>query len=101
MTAYIEIEPPGVMLKEDFLDAFNVRPGALAAAIHVDRAAIKNIIDGKRSVTAEMAIRLGLFFGTTADFWLNLQKDYDLRIAKREKLANLTGKIHPLVHAAE
>jgi antitoxin HigA-1 len=96
MTQLIEIEHPGVMLKEDFLDAFRVSRGALAAAIHVDRAAIKHIVDGKRSITADMALRLGLFFGTTADFWLNLQKDYDLRKAKRERFEELAASIKPL-----
>ena len=96
MTEYIEIEHPGVMLKEDFLDGQNVKPGTLAAAIKVDRAAIKNIIDGKRAITAEMALRFGLFFGTSPEFWLNLQKDYDLRKAKRERLQELSTTITPL-----
>jgi len=65
---YIEIEHPGIFLKEDFLDAFGVKAGQLALAIGVDRAAIKHIIDGKRAITAEMALRFGLYFGTTADF---------------------------------
>jgi len=95
MTDYIDIDPPGVMLKEDFLDDLGVRPGALAAAIKVDRAAIKAIIEGRRAITAEMALRFGLFFGTSAEFWLNLQKDYDLRQAKRERLAALRQQIKP------
>lgn len=96
MTEYIDIDPPGVMLKEDFLDDLNVRPGALAAAIKVDRAAIKAIIEGRRAITAEMALRFGLFFGTSPEFWLNLQKDYDLRNAKRERLEELSRLIKPL-----
>ncbi|MGZ3306572.1 MAG: HigA family addiction module antitoxin, partial [Asticcacaulis sp.] len=67
MTDYIEIEHPGVMLKEDFLDDLGVRPGTLAAAIKVDRAAIKAIIEGRRAITAEMALRFGLFFTTSPD----------------------------------
>ena len=96
MSVHIEIEHPGVMLKEDFLDDLSVKPGTLAAAIGVDRAAIKAIIEGRRSITAEMALRFGLFFGTSPDFWLNLQKDYDLRKAKQERLAELTQTIKPL-----
>jgi len=96
MTDYIEFDPPGVMLKEDFLDDLGVKPGTLAASIGVDRAAIKAIIEGRRSITAEMALRFGLFFGTSPDFWLNLQKDYDLRKAKQERLAELTQTIKPL-----
>lgn len=96
MTNFIELDTPGTMLKEDFLDDLGVRPGAFAAAIKVDRAAIKNIIDGKRAITAEMALRFGLFFGTTPEFWLNLQTDYDLRRAKRERLSQLSNEITPL-----
>ena len=95
MSAHIDIEHPGVMLKEDFLDDLGVRPGTLAAAIKVDRAAIKAIIEGRRSITAEMALRFGLFFGTSPDFWLNLQKDYDLRKARQERLADLSVIITP------
>lgn len=95
MTEYIEIEHPGEMLREDFLEGLNIRSATLANAIGVDRAAIKNIIDGKRAITAEMAIRFGLFFGTSAEFWMNLQKDYELRIAKRNKLAEFSNKIEP------
>ena len=96
MSEHIEIDHPGIMLKEDFLDELGVKPGALAAAIKVDRAAIKSIIDGRRSITAEMALRFGLFFGTSPDFWLNLQKDYDLRKAKIERGAELAAAITPL-----
>ena len=95
MTEYIEIEHPGGMLKDDFLDALNIRPATLAKAIRTDRAAIKNIIDGKRGISAEMALKLGLFFGTSAEFWINLQKDYELRIAKRQKLQEFSNYIEP------
>lgn len=91
----VRIVHPGIMLKEDFLDDLEVAPGAFAKAIGVDRSAIKNIIDGKRAITAEMAIRFGLFFGTTAGFWLNLQKDYELRMARRERLAEFQKIIKP------
>ena len=89
MVKMIEIEHPGVMLKEDFLDDLGVKPGTFARAIGVDRAAIKKIIDGKRAITADMSLRFGLFFNMSAGFWLNLQKDYELRIAKRDKLPEL------------
>ena len=47
------------------------------------------LIDGKRGITADMSLRFGLFFGMSAGFWLNLQKDYELRIAKRDRLPEL------------
>ena len=82
----IQIEHPGVMLKEDFLDDLDILPGSFAKAIDVDRAAIKKIIDGKRAISADMSLRFGLFFQMSPSFWFNLQKDYDLRIAKRDRL---------------
>ena len=98
---FIEIEHPGVMLKEDFLEDLGIKPGAFARAIGVDRAAIKKIIDGKRAITADMALRFGLYFNMSAGFWLNLQKDYELRTAKRERFAEFEKVIQPFaaVHA--
>ena len=86
---YIDIEHPGIMLKEDFLDDLGIKPGTFARAIGVDRAAIKKIIDGKRAITADMALRFGLYFNMSPNFWLNLQKDYELRIATRDNLPEL------------
>lgn len=95
----IEIEHPGVMLKEDFLDDLGIKPGAFAKAIGVDRAAIKKIIDGKRAISADMALRFSLFFNMSNGFWLNLQKDYELRIAKRDRFAELQKTVQPMVSA--
>jgi addiction module HigA family antidote len=92
----IEVEHPGVMLKEDFLDDLEVKPGTLAKSIGVDRTAIKNIIDGTRSISAEMSIRLGLFFGMSDTFWLNLQRDYDLRIARQKRFDEFKASIKPI-----
>lgn len=96
----IEIEHPGIMLKEDFLDDLEVKPGTLAKSIGVDRTAIKNIIDGTRSISAEMSIRLGLFFGMSDTFWFNLQKDYDLRIARQKRLDEFKANIKPMTSLA-
>jgi len=92
---YLEIEHPGTMLKEDFLDDLGVTPGAFARAIDVDRSAFKNIIDGKRSNTAEMALRFGLFFGMSAAFWINLQKDFEQHTAQREMLKEIEKVVQP------
>lgn len=95
-TDFIDIEHPGVMLKEDFLDDLGIKPGTFAKAIDVDRAAIKKIIDGQRAITADMSLRFGLFFGMSEGFWLGLQKDYDMRIARRERKDDLKKIITPL-----
>ncbi len=92
---FIEVEHPGIMLKEDFLDDMGIKPGTLARAIKVDRSAIKNIIEGKRSITAEMSLRFGVFFGMSKGYWFKLQRDYDLRLARREKLAEFEKTIEP------
>ncbi len=91
----IKIEHPGIMLKEDFLDDLGIKPGTFAKAIGVDRAAIKNIIDGKRAITADMSLRFGVFFNMSEEFWFNLQKDYDLRTAKRDRLTEFKNSIQP------
>jgi antitoxin HigA-1 len=95
----IEIEHPGVMLKQDFLDDLGIKPGTFAKAIGVDRAAIKKIIDGKRAISADMALRFSLFFNMSNGFWLNLQKDYELRIAKRDHFTELQKMVQPLASA--
>lgn len=92
---FIKIEHPGIMLKEDFLDDLGIKPGTFARAIDVDRSAIKNIIEGKRSITADMALRFGLFFNMSPGFWLNLQKDYELRTARRDRLPEFEKVIQP------
>jgi antitoxin HigA-1 len=95
---YIEIEHPGIMLKEDFLDDMNIKPGTFAKAIGVDRTAVKKIIEGRRAITADMALRFSLFFDMSASFWLNLQKDYELRMAERANLAEFKKVVQPFHH---
>ena len=69
---------PWEILKEDFLDAMNISAYRLAKEINVPETRISEIIHRKRSITADTAIRFSKFFGTTAEFWLNLQNLYDL-----------------------
>jgi antitoxin HigA-1 len=90
---------PGEILREEFLDALEITPYRLAKSIGVDQTAISEILDGKRSVTAQMAFRLSRFFGTTPDFWVNLQKHYELEVAELEMGAKLE-KIIPFGQAA-
>ena len=92
----IEVEHPGLMLKEDFLDNLGIKPGTFARAIGVDRSAIKKILEGKRAISADMALRFSVYFNMSAGFWLNLQKDYELRIVKRDRLAEFRQEIEPL-----
>lgn len=74
---------PGSFLKDE-LAAREASARKFAEHIHVPHNAVTRIINGERSVTAQMAIRLGLAFGTTAQYWLNLQTIYDLKRARAE-----------------
>lgn len=73
---------PGEVLNEEFLRPLKISARALAAAIDVPPNRISAIIHGTRSVSADTAIRLGLYFKTTSEFWLNLQQAYDLSEAQ-------------------
>ena len=74
----------GEILKEEFLDPMGTSPYKLAKGIGVPQAQITQIIHGKRSITPVTAVRLGLYFGNSAEFWMNLQRDYDLEITEDE-----------------
>ena len=82
---------PGEHLREDYLPAFKLTPGRLARAMGLkDRARIERLVRERQSITADTALRLGRVFGTSAQFWLNLQAAHDLSkaaIASREALA--------------
>ena len=74
---------PGVVLAEDFLKGLEISQYRLAEGIVVSPRRISDIVNGKRSITADTALRLGKYFGVSSELWLNLQVDYDLRVAKR------------------
>ena len=87
---------PGEVLREEFLKPFGISQNELASSIGVEVKSVNEIIAGKRSVTADPALRLAKYFGTSAQFWLGLQSDYDLDVT-RERLGNkLEKEIVPL-----
>src|SRR2546426_11510960 len=69
---------PGEILQEEFLDPFDISRYRLAKEIHVPMTRIAEICQGKRSISADTALRLARFFGNSAKFWLGLQEDFDL-----------------------
>ncbi|MBU2602677.1 MAG: HigA family addiction module antidote protein [Actinobacteria bacterium] len=73
---------PGVILLEEFLEPFGISQYRLAKSISVPPRRINEIVHGKRSITADTALRLARFFGTSERFWLNLQVRYDLEVEK-------------------
>ena len=83
MTKFAPVHP-GEILKEDFMAEYGLTAYALAKAIHVPRDRIESLARGKRSLTADTALRLGRFFSNTPEFWLNLQRHYDLEVAREQ-----------------
>jgi antitoxin HigA-1 len=86
---------PGEMLREDFLPDYDLSVKALADALDVSRQTVNELIREKRSVSPEMAIRLGRLFGNSPQFWLNAQLEVDLWDASI-KLKNKIDRIMPL-----
>jgi addiction module HigA family antidote len=76
---------PGAILKTEFMEPMGVSAYALAKALHFP--GIYEVVRGGRAISADTALRLGRYFGLPAQFWLNLQNDYDLRIASRNGVA--------------
>lgn len=74
---------PGEMLKEEFLSEYGLSQNQLARAVGISPNRIADIINNRRRITADTAVRLGLFFGNSPEFWLNLQTHYDLKLARR------------------
>ncbi len=72
---------PGEILREELLTPMGVSVYALAKAIKVPRSRVNDIVLGRRSITADTALRLARYFGTTPEFWINLQARYDLEVA--------------------
>lgn len=81
--------PPGEILGEEFLKPLGMTASKLARSICVPVNRITSILKGDRGITGDTAIRLGAFFGTTGEFWMNLQKTYELRVAE----ASFAGKL--------
>ena len=84
---------PGEILLEDFMKPMGITARQLAADIDVSPSRISEIVHGTRPITADTALRLGLFFSMEPRFWLNLQSEYDMRMAKR----NLQELIEPRI----
>lgn len=86
---------PGAILREEFLAPMGVSVYALAKSIHVPRTRINDIVLGRRGITADTALRLARYFGTTPEFWINLQAHYDLEIARKTLRGRIEKEIKP------
>jgi len=74
---------PGEMLKQEFLVEYGLSQNQLAKAIGISPNRIAEIVNNRRRITADTALRLSLYFGNSAEFWMNLQTHYDLKMARR------------------
>ncbi len=87
---------PGEILLEEFLRPLGVSQEKIARDIDVPKSRVSGIVKGTRAITADTALRLGAFFGTTAEMWLNLQTSYDLRRARQTNWPKIEGRIRKL-----
>jgi antitoxin HigA-1 len=84
---------PGEILLEEFMKPMHITARQLAADIDVPPSRISDIVNGNRPITADTALRLGLFFKMEERFWVNLQAEYDIRIARRTLLDKILPRI--------
>ena len=95
MAEYIELTTVGEMLKEEFIEPFNLTQNALANAIFVPPNRIHQIVKGQRRITADTDLRLTTYFGLSQGYFLRYQEDYELRIVRRN-IADEIKKIKPI-----
>ncbi len=86
---------PGEILREDFMEPLEISINRLSRDLAVPPNRISEIVNGKRAITADTALRLHRYFGVEAQFWLNLQSEYDLRIVRRKIWNDLEQRIIP------
>ena len=87
---------PGDILREDFMESLSISINQLSRDLAVPPNRISEIVNGKRAITADTALRLQRYFKVEAQFWLNLQSEYDLRIMKRKIWNDIQRRIIPL-----
>jgi len=86
---------PGEILKKEYLEPLGMSVNALATALRVPAPRVNDVVRQKRAVSVDTALRLARYFNTTAQFWLNLQTSYDLKIAQKS-MATIEDEILPL-----
>ncbi|MDP1644081.1 MAG: HigA family addiction module antitoxin [Thiobacillus sp.] len=102
MTVTNEMRPisPGEILREEFIIPLGLSANALAIALRVPAPRINDIARGRRAITADTALRLARYFDTSAEFWLGLQSDYDMKLALAEHGARINQDVVPMGQAA-
>lgn len=91
---------PGEILREEYLSPMGMTPHALAMDLHVPAPRINDVVREKRSISVDTALRLSRYFNTSAQFWMNLQSSYDLKVAEREVGSKIESEVRQLEMAA-
>src|ERR1017187_6530425 len=91
---------PGEILREEFMAPLRLNPNKPALALHVPAPTVYDIVHEERGISPEMALRLGRFFRTTPDFWLNLQSEFDLRTVRKQKETTVNSQVRPIDESA-
>ena len=91
----IALSPPGEILLEEFLKPMGISQYRLAKDIHVPARRINEIVKGLRGITSDTALRLGVYFGMSPEFWINLQTHYELNQVREELLEELERVVVP------
>ena len=86
---------PGETIREDILKPLGLSVNRLAMDLHVPVTRMNEIVNGRRSITADTALRLARYLGTSAQFWLNLQAKYDLEMAGDDLAARIEDEVRP------
>ena len=84
---------PGDILLTEFMEPLGLTAYRLAKELHVPLPRINDVVRGKRAISADTALRLGIYFSLSAQFWLNLQNDYDIRLARNAELSKVKPRI--------
>ena len=100
MTKLLDEIHPGEILLEDFMKPMGITARQLSADIDVPPSRVSEIVNGVRPITADTALRLGLFFSMEPRFWLNLQSEYDMRMATRKLQKEIEPRIRVFRMAA-
>mgnify|MGYP005813416519 CR=1 FL=1 len=94
MSGHLEPIPPGEILLCEFMEPLGISQNRLARDIEVPVSRVAGIVKGTRAITADTALRLGAYFGVSAEMWLNLQAGYDLRQARQTTWPEIRDRIH-------
>jgi addiction module HigA family antidote len=91
---------PGEILREEFMKPLGISINGLALELHVPVTRISQIVNERRGITADTALRLARHFGTSADFWMNIQKDYELILTRQKSLKTIEKQVRRRTTAA-